>query len=496
MTCNGPNNFEAGASYNSEPDPELAKECSRLQTFTTFPNCCPVSVLTLARAGFFYTGEGDRVKCFSCHATVEGWQHGDTAAGRHKAVSPNCPFISGANCRRNGAHSALPNAQQRAGDRLASASWQQSSDPSSDLYADYLLRSGQVVDLSGSLYPRTLAMCSEEARLKSFHSWPTSAPVTPPDLAKAGLFYTGVADQVECFCCGGKLKNWEPCDQAWSEHRRHFPRCLFVLGRDVENVESAPTQSSSVELGRSDAHNAGFPKNPSMAVYEARLRSFMTWRYLVSKERLAQAGFYSIGEGDNVLCFHCGGGLREWRADDDPWEQHAQWFPGCNYLLEEKGQDYVNNVQLTHSLQDSTVSDTENSSCIGDEELSQNRLVQDVMQMGFSLDEIRKAVERKRHLSIEHYTSIEALVADLINAQRENICSLPCESTLQRSLSTEEQLRRLQEEKLCKICMDKTISVVLIPCGHLVTCKDCAEAIEKCPLCCMLITKRQKIYMS
>ncbi|XP_015282475.1 PREDICTED: E3 ubiquitin-protein ligase XIAP [Gekko japonicus] len=496
MTCNGPNSFETGGTRDTDPDRELAKECSRLQTFTTFPSHCPVSALTLARAGFFYTGEGDKVRCFSCHATVEGWQQGDSASGRHKTVSPNCAFISGMDCWRNGAHSALPNSHQLSEGCLANATWQQSSDPSSDLYADYLLRSGQVVDLSDSLYPRTPAMCSEEARLRSFRNWPTYAPVTPADLANAGLYYTGIADQVECFCCGGKLKNWEPSDQAWSEHRRHFPRCLFVLGRDVGNIEN---QSSNAELDRSEVHNASLPKNPSMAGYEARLKSFLMWRYLVSKEQLAQAGFYSIGDGDNVLCFYCGGGLREWRANDDPWEQHAQWFPGTKHLSEQQSVTSIYNIQLTHSLQDSTVSTSQLRGSIThrvDEELSQSHIVQDVMQMGFSLDEIRKAMERKRHLSTEHHRSIEALVADLINAQRENICSPSCESTLQRGLSTEEQLRRLQEEKLCKICMDKTISVVLIPCGHLVTCKDCAEAVEKCPLCCTVIAKRQKIYMS
>lgn len=310
MTCNGPNSFETGGTHDTDPDQELARECSRLQTYTTFPSYCPVSALTLARAGFFYTGEGDKVRCFSCHATVEGWQRGDSAAGRHKTVSPNCAFINGMNCWRNSAHTALPNSHQLSEGCLADPTCQQSSD-SSELSADYLLRTGQVVDLSGCLYPRTPDKCSEEVRLSSFRNWPTDAPVTPADLAKAGLYYTGIADQVECFCCGGKLKNWEPGDQAWSEHRRHFPRCLFVLGHDVGNIENAPNQSSSAELDRNEIHNASPLKTPSMASYEARLKSFRTWRYLISKEKLAQAGFYSIGKldaGDHNLSCHCAWG--------------------------------------------------------------------------------------------------------------------------------------------------------------------------------------------
>uniref|UniRef100_A0A8C9FLU8 RING-type E3 ubiquitin transferase n=1 Tax=Pavo cristatus TaxID=9049 RepID=A0A8C9FLU8_PAVCR len=66
-----------------------AQEHYRLGTFVEFPRDCPVSALALARAGFVYTGEGDKVKCFSCHVTVEGWELGDSAIDRHKNLSPD-----------------------------------------------------------------------------------------------------------------------------------------------------------------------------------------------------------------------------------------------------------------------------------------------------------------------------------------------------------------------------------------------------------------------
>ncbi|TEA33823.1 hypothetical protein DBR06_SOUSAS16710007, partial [Sousa chinensis] len=49
-------------------------------------------------------------------------------------------------------------------------------------------------------------------------------------------------------------------------------------------------------------------------------------------------------------------------------------------------------------------------------------------------------------------------------------------------LSLEEQLRRLQEERTCKVCMDKEVSIVFIPCGHLVVCQECAPSLRKCPI--------------
>nr|XP_006115453.1 E3 ubiquitin-protein ligase XIAP [Pelodiscus sinensis]XP_006115454.1 E3 ubiquitin-protein ligase XIAP [Pelodiscus sinensis]XP_006115455.1 E3 ubiquitin-protein ligase XIAP [Pelodiscus sinensis] len=493
MTSNGPDDSEACATPDCDHDQEMADEYSRLKTFVNFPNCCPISSSTLARAGFFYTGEGDKVKCFSCHATIEGWEHGDSAVGKHRTISPNCKFINRFHFLKKGMHPILHNCQCRVENCSGNSTVQCSFDRSSDLSTDYLLRTGQVVDMSDSMYPRNPAMSSEEARLRSFHNWPSYAPLTPKELATAGLYYTGVDDQVECFCCGGKLKNWEPFDRAWSEHKRHFPRCFFVLGRDFGNIESVLTESNSAEAGRSVLNDVDHPRNPSMAEYEARIKTFITWRYPVAKEQLAEAGFYSTGNGDNVVCFHCGGGLQEWQQDEDPWEQHAKWFPGCKYLLQEKGQEFVN---LTHLRRDSTVEASEETSPSIDDDLLQNKLVQDAMRMGFSLSEIKNIMEKKLQTSGENYGSLEVLITDLLNAQKENVHEeVSSECPPEKDLSTEEQLRRLQEEKLCKICMDKDISIVFIPCGHLVACKECAEALNKCPLCCMIITKRQKIFM-
>ena len=51
------------------------------------------------------------------------------------------------------------------------------------------------------------------------------------------------------------------------------------------------------------------------------------------------------GFSDNVKCFYCNGGLRNWEKGDDPWHEHARWFQTCRYVLNVKGQDYVNSVR-------------------------------------------------------------------------------------------------------------------------------------------------------
>ena len=63
--------------------------------------------------------------------------------------------------------------------------------------------------------------------------------------------------------------------------------------------------------------------------------------------------------------------------------------------------------------------------------------------------------------------------------------------SLREKLEKQEQE---QEQKNCKICMDKKISMVFVPCGHLISCRKCANALKQCPLCRKPIKEAIKTY--
>ncbi|TWW55203.1 E3 ubiquitin-protein ligase XIAP [Takifugu flavidus] len=377
---------------------------SRLESFRGSNLVQLVPAERLARAGFHYIGPSDRVRCFSCHKTVENWCTGDRPVERHKEVSPFCKFLS---CIYRTSSTSLTN---------GSAYNEEAED------MEYRLRTGQVVD--ESIYPVVPHMRSEESRLHTFSTWPLTAPVSPCDLAQAGLYYLGQCDQVQCFCCGGTLADWEIGDSAWAEHSKHFPFCFFILGHDVGNI---PFQGSIEEEGSGRLHTSA---SVHMGTFEERLRSFAGVNHPLNIERLARAGFYSNGTEDMVLCFCCNGGLKGWQPEEDPWEQHARHYPGCRFLLAEKGQEFVNRIQLQMPQQNKASSD----------------------QNGFL-------------------------------AARNDDDPL-------------EKLQKLQREKLCKICMDKDIDIVFIPCGHLVTCNECSVSLIKCPICCGDIRQKVKTYIT
>ena len=53
----------------------------------------------------------------------------------------------------------------------------------------------------------------------------------------------------------------------------------------------------------------------------------------------------------------------------------------------------------------------------------------------------------------------------------------------------------LKDQLMCKLCMDNTVKVTLVPCGHLATCSSCAKPLLECPICRAAITAKQTTFM-
>uniref|UniRef100_A0A1B0DCW6 Uncharacterized protein n=1 Tax=Phlebotomus papatasi TaxID=29031 RepID=A0A1B0DCW6_PHLPP len=148
-------------------------------------------------------------------------------------------------------------------------------------------------------------------------------------------------DRVRCAWCQGVVGQWEEGDDPFVVHQRFFPACpRAVLGPNID----IPAGERISELGIQTTRPPRMPKYSSL---DARLRTFAQWPVpeIQRGDVLAQAGFYYQGNQDQVRCFQCDGGLKCWLADDDPWCEHARWFPKCQFVQLMKGQAYIESVQ-------------------------------------------------------------------------------------------------------------------------------------------------------
>ena len=46
-----------------------------------------------------------------------------------------------------------------------------------------------------------------------------------------------------------------------------------------------------------------------------------------------------------------------------------------------------------------------------------------------------------------------------------------------------EENEEMRDEMSCKVCYDKFIDIVFLPCGHLACCEVCGQQLTDCPLC-------------
>ena len=55
---------------------------------------------------------------------------------------------------------------------------------------------------------------------------------------------------------------------------------------------------------------------------------------------------------------------------------------------------------------------------------------------------------------------------------------------------------KLKDQKLCKICMDRELSITFLPCAHLASCEECSKSLFECPICRMPIQDTVKVFWS
>ncbi|XP_039176663.1 baculoviral IAP repeat-containing protein 1 [Crotalus tigris] len=179
-------------------------------------------------------------------------------------------------------------------------------------------------------------MRSEAKRLKTFPSISQSA-WAPTEMAAAGFYYNNVKSAIQCFCCGLVLLTRSLKESPFDAHKNLWSSCEFILGKEVGNISKYDIRVRNPENNSLEVKN----KYKKM---ESRLESFTNWPFYckdIQPALLTNAGFYFTGIKDTVQCFSCSGCLGNWEEGDDPWKEHAKWFPECEFLQREKSRDEI-----------------------------------------------------------------------------------------------------------------------------------------------------------
>lgn len=389
---------------------------NRLLSFINWSSIIPVFTTKLSDAGFYYIGCDTTVKCYSCGVGITEWKRDDVPLKVHQAFSPRCEFL-----------------KNRLKGSFINTLFSMGVSPSSrrnmnqvDFRRSVCYPGGQFQKLR--TVPTDLNSVNRQyqntvLRTASFTTWNHNNKQNSTFLVEAGFYYTGQADHVRCFSCGISLKDWGFHDDPWTAHARYSPECSYLRDK---------TGQGFIDRVQITCKKNYKPHHPFYDNYFIRLQTYTNWKpeFKRTPTELSEAGFFYTGYDDLVICFYCDGGLRQWDSDDDPWIEHARWFPHCAFVCKMKGTRFI-----------ATIYSRFNERVHIDSRIS----VSHMPSQPSSTDEQQRNTAR----GSSHSTRIQA---------------------------------RLQVS-LCKKCLLKKSTVTFLPCGHLITCDECANNIKFCLLC-------------
>ncbi|KAK3605776.1 hypothetical protein CHS0354_033981 [Potamilus streckersoni] len=647
----------------------MSYEWLRLESFNTLPSSTRGTAIRLAQSGFYYTRQGTRIRCYACNVGHEGWNDADDPHELHRRISPNCPFLegnptypnfpiipdtihSGNNTERStsSATPMIPVIQERTQSRVLE------TQPVIILSVNHssMLHLNEMSVLPSAVADGYLQVPSEtvqvDARKEKAETQDSSICMKQQQTnsnPRAG------ASQPETSPSSSSMSHpQQPTEDA--ENTQYSSPGNFVLRiptRQDEDPGVDPLPQTMSER----------PKHPEHATLSSRINSYTSWPIHLDQtpQQMAEAGFFYAGINDYTRCFQCGGGLRNWEPGDNPWIEHARWYPQCAYVLGKRGQRFVNavlkkqaellaaqNAEQSNSCSTTTTTTTIVISGTGNSSESEsvrqpnaqtgkpkyfqnpneNDIANKLIEMGYQRERVREAileVKRRRgqqEITIEH--AIDLLLADeerRTTAGRQNegvtmqeliqesgrlilhddssqpptsastsvppapppaatescqnsghqyqvaggrstgqqqsgqinqstglgrIASLaqsrqntsgpmsiavdvPLSSpsfgnrvghhsnkstaangrsspTLLEPISLpaldaeslKEEYLRLRDQNVCKICMERKIDLVFLPCGHLMCCQVCGQSLRICPICRAKINGSAKTYLS
>ncbi|XP_059614742.1 death-associated inhibitor of apoptosis 1-like [Phlebotomus argentipes] len=249
---------------------ELHREENRLLTFENW-SVEFIDRQKLALLGFYFLGYQDVVKCAFCRVEIGRWEPADDVFTEHYRWSTNCPLLR----RRPTAN--VPIDAEALNRVLPSVSYDTcgpcgvtTQRPAAFAEASHPSISTDTFTPAAVFFspPRRCDYAEleiEANRLATFREWPRNLKMKPEELCDAGFFYTGIGDRVQCFSCGGGLKDWEDNDCAWEQHARWYDNCEYlklIKGQkyiDEVKAKNAQTLSPSEGLQECSASSSVSP---------------------------------------------------------------------------------------------------------------------------------------------------------------------------------------------------------------------------------------------
>ena len=80
-------------NYEFEINEKYISLSDRLESYKYWPKYFHISAIDMAKAGFYYLGVGDYVKCVCCGIVLNNWMENDSPENEHIINSDSCSYV-------------------------------------------------------------------------------------------------------------------------------------------------------------------------------------------------------------------------------------------------------------------------------------------------------------------------------------------------------------------------------------------------------------------
>lgn len=482
----------------------MENEMKRVASFAALDSTTNLPVLTLARSGLYYDGKRRRIVCSACQkdypttatdfclhtsasslsstspekseaealqssislletaSTESSQQLKDVALACLRRLSGQRSLSTGMSAGRSGMFSHTISVPKEPYIPIGVAS---TSTP--QIAPDPTTSAPSLVDLSQLLQCPTTQEEAEShyrARLRSYIGTPERVEgPTKEALAWFGYKYCGPDDKVRCTYCNGNLRDWEDGDDPLEEHKRWYSNCPFLpfimslhIHEDVKRANTMKVTSRALNINAQSYRIE--PREIKARLDGTSARAIMDMGYsrellsAVIEEQLRNTGddFKSVTEMLEAV-------FKKAEDTKSPGPMGASnWVPNLP----------------TPSTSISTLDAV---------------LGPDNIEIVKHPDDDFQPTGKKKKKKKTKKPVLPVVVPTLLPVEE------PVDEEYAQLKAENEELK---SNRLCKICMTKEMDTVFLPCGHLMTCGECACKIKDCCMCRTFIRGTVKTFLS
>lgn len=290
----------------------------------------------------------------------------------------------------------------------------------------------------------------EKERLNSFEGWPIHF-LSPSSMVAAGFYYLKREDIVKCAFCGIEVGCWVEGDDPMQDHERWSPSCKFIRKLSDGAQADVPKEDGYDICGRTEfrskcgvglkTKNETPPSLENLGIHKNKAPSFANYATLEARLRSFDTWPIAMKLKPNTLSeagfFYTGKG-----------DQTVCFHCGVGLKNWEDSED----PWVAHALW--------------------------FKQCNFVL-----RVKGKKF--------VDEVCSKKIASKKENK-----EAPRKPENKEDENNVKTENKSVCKICYTNEVGVVFLPCGHLVTCVECAFSLTTCAVCRQVITATCRVFLS